>query len=437
MLATNRIHVTLFDLVSSLSDVTDLVNPALDDHHKKVAYIAYNLAREMGLPKADCCDILLAGMLHDIGALSLKEKMDALHFEVASPHRHAEAGGFLLKPFAPLAQIGEMVTCHHVPWGNGKGKEHNGRAVPLGSHILHLADRVAVLLKKSKTIFGHSNEIIRKIEMQSDRMFMPEVTGAFLSLARKNYFWLDLSSRSLSSLLRRKVKAKTIDLDLTEIGSLAQVFSRIIDFRSSFTATHSNGVATIAEAMARLIGYSENECGMMKVAGYFHDLGKLAVPTEILEKNGPLTKKESEIVRSHPFHTYRALEHIENFSTIISWGAFHHETPNGCGYPFNIVGNELPLGSRIVAVSDVFTALTEDRPYRLGMETDQAQAVLGEMAKAGRLDRKITALLIHNYHDLNTLRQKVQTDLNSEYSAMNNHLNSIHTGHQLSLVAPI
>lgn len=431
MLTTNRIHVSLFDLVTSLSDVTDLVNPALDDHHKKVAYIAYSLAQEMGLPKQECCDILLAGMLHDIGALSLKEKMDALHFEVASPHRHAEAGGFLLKPFAPLAAIGEMIACHHVPWGNGQGKVHHGRAVPLASHILHLADRVAVLIKKPKASYGHSQEVVRKIEAQTDRLFMPEVTRAFLSLAQKSYFWLDLSSRSLSSLLRRKVRAKTVELDLAEIGSLAQVFSRVIDFRSSFTATHSSGVATIAEAMARLVGYSENECGMMKVAGYFHDLGKLAVPTEILEKNGPLTKRETEIVRCHPFHTYRALEHIEAFSTIIRWGAFHHETPNGSGYPFNIAGNELPLGSRIVAVTDVFTAITENRPYRQGMDADQAKAVLIDQAAAGRLDPKITALLLHNYHELNVLREQVQSDLTDEYSAMKSHLNSIYAGSQL------
>lgn len=430
MLATNRIHVSLFDLVTSLSDVTDLVNPALDDHHKKVAYIAYSLAQEMGWPKQDCCDILLAGMLHDIGALSLKEKMDALHFEVASPHRHAEAGGFLLKPFAPLAQIGEMIACHHVAWGSGTGKVHNGRAVPLASHILHLADRIAVLIKKSKTVCGHSPELVRKIEAQTDRMFMPEVTQAFLALSKKSYFWMDLSSRSLSSLLRREVRNKTVELDLTEIGSLAQVFSRVIDFRSSFTATHSSGVATIAEAMAQLVGYSENECGMMKVAGYFHDLGKLAVPSEILEKNGPLTKRETEIVRSHPFHTYRALEHIEDFSTIIRWGAFHHEMPNGSGYPFNIVGNELPLGSRIIAVTDVFTAITENRPYRQGMDADQAKRVLIDQAAAGRLDPKITALLLHNYHELNALRERVQTDLTDEYSTMSRHLNSIYAdGH--------
>ncbi|RII25404.1 MAG: phosphohydrolase [Geobacter sp.] len=426
MLSSSKIRVTLFDLATSLSDVTDLVNPALDDHHKRVAYIAYSLAQEMGLSKKACNDILMAGMLHDIGALSIKEKMKALSFETTASHRHGEAGGFLLKTFAPLAEIGKVISCHHVPWANGAGKQHNGRAVPVASHILHLADRVAVLLKKTKNYFGHSNEVARKIKAQSGEMFMPEAVDAFLALSRKSYFWLDLTSRSLAVMLRRKARVKTVDLDLDGIISLAQVFSRVIDFRSPFTATHSSGVATIAEAMADAIGYSENECAMMKIAGYIHDLGKLAVPTELLEKPAPLTRLEANIVRSHPFYTYRALEHIEDFSTIIKWGAFHHETPKGGGYPFNIGRDELPLGSRVVAVADVFTAITEDRPYRKGMDADQAKSVLRGMASDDQLDPKITALLIHNYEEMNSLREKVQSDLTGVYTEMHNHLDSIY-----------
>jgi HD-GYP domain-containing protein (c-di-GMP phosphodiesterase class II) len=432
LLATTRIHVTLFDLITSLSDVTDLVNPALDDHHKKVAYIAYSLAQEMGLSKKECCEILMAGMLHDIGALSLQEKMKALNFEAVAPHRHAEAGGFMIKTFLPLAEIGEIITFHHVPWRDGTGKIHNGRAVPLASHILHLADRIAVLLKKPRNIFGQSHEVARKIAAKSGEIFMPEAVNAFLSISKKSYFWLDLTSRSLSALLRRKVRVKTVELDLEGIGSLAQVFSRVIDFRSPFTATHSSGVARIAEAMAQAIGYSDNECGMMKVAGYFHDLGKLAVPTEILEKSAPLTKQETNIIRSHPFYTYRALEHIEDFNTIIRWGAFHHESPNGGGYPFNIGKDELPLGSRIIAVSDVFTAITEDRPYRQGMDADQAKSVLRRMAADNQLDPKITSLLIHNYHELNTLREKVQADLTCAYTEMHRHLDNFYAAQPLN-----
>lgn len=424
MLATNKIHVPLFDLVTSLSDVTDLVNSSLDSHHKKVAYIAYCLGQEMGLAKKECCDLLMAGMLHDIGALSLQEKMSALNFEAAAPHRHAEAGGFLIKPFPPLAGIGEIISYHHVPWKNGKGKTYKGRTVPFSAHILHLADRVAVLLKRPRDIINQSRAVTRKIETKAGELFMPEAVKAFLSLSKKSYFWLDLSSRSLSALLRRKVRVKTVDLDIDGIASLAQVFSRVIDFRSPFTATHSSGVATIAETMARSIGYSDLECGMMKVAGYFHDLGKLAIPTEILEKTAPLTKHEANIVRSHPFYTYRALEHIEDFNTIIRWGAFHHETPDGRGYPFNIGKDELPLGSRIIAVADVFTAITEHRPYRKGMDADQAKSVLRNMAANNQLDSKITNLLMHNYVELNGLREQVQADLSCAYTEMQCHLNS-------------
>lgn len=424
LLATNKIQVSLFDLVASLSDVTDLVNPALDDHHKRVAYIAYSLASEMGLSKQDCCEILLAGMLHDIGALSLQEKMSTLGFEAVAPHRHAEAGGFLLRPFAPLAPIVELIVNHHVRWDDGAGREHNGRPVPLSSHILHLADRVAVLMKKTSSMFGQSHEIARKIESKSGSLFMPEVVSAFLGLSRKSFFWLDITSRSLSSLLRRKIQVKTLELDLDGIASLAQVFSRVIDFRSPFTATHSSGVAFIAEALAQLIGYSENECSMMKVAGYFHDLGKLAVPTEILEKTTTLTKRERNIIRSHPFYTYRALEHIDELKTIIRWGAFHHENPGGGGYPFHLGKRDLPLGSRVMAVADVFTAITENRPYRKGMDADQAKTVLRGMATAAQLDSRVTDLLLHNYDALNRLREKVQVDLNGAYADMNSHLNS-------------
>jgi HD-GYP domain-containing protein (c-di-GMP phosphodiesterase class II) len=425
LLATNKIQVSLFDLVASLSDVTDLVNPALDDHHKRVAYIAYSLANEMGLSKKDCCEILLAGMLHDIGALSLQEKMSTLGFEAVTPHRHAEAGGFLLKPFAPLAPISELIVCHHVRWDNGAGRMHNGRPVPLSSHILHLADRVAVLMKKTGNMYGQSIEIARKIEKKSGSMFMPEIVTAFLALAPKSFFWLDITSRSLSDMLRRKIQVKTLELDLDGIASLAQVFSRVIDFRSPFTATHSSGVAFTAEALAQLIGYSENECGMMKVAGYFHDLGKLAVPTSILEKTSSLTRRETNIIRSHPFYTYRALEHIDELKTIIRWGAFHHETPAGGGYPFHLSKRDLPLGSRVMAVADVFTAITEDRPYRKGMDADQAKTVLRSMTSAAQLDSRVTDLLLHNYEELNRLRMKVQADLNGAYAAMNSHLNTI------------
>lgn len=90
------IEVPLFDLITCLSNTVDMVSPDLSGHHRQVAYVASSIAAELGLPSAAQRQLPLAGMLHDIGAFSLTERLSALHFEIESPHRHAELGSMLL-----------------------------------------------------------------------------------------------------------------------------------------------------------------------------------------------------------------------------------------------------------------------------------------------------------------------------------------------------
>lgn len=120
-----------------------------------------------------------------------------------------------------------------------------------------------------------------------------------------------------------------------EIIELTKIFANIIDFRNPFTATHSAGVAKTAEKLAELAGFSENECKMMLVAGYLHDLGKLAVSKSILDKPGNLDPGERNVIRSHAFYTYRLLQAIKGFEIINKWASFHHEKLNGKGYSFS------------------------------------------------------------------------------------------------------
>lgn len=422
MLVKKEIHVPLFDLISCLSDVIDLVNPELVNHHKKVAYIAYCLARQLGLPNKEKNDLLLAGMLHDIGALSGRERIRSMQFEVHNPHRHAEMGGRLLQSFTPLARTAELIRFHHVRWDGGDGKVHRGEAVPIGGHVLHLADRVSVLVRKSGNPLEQAGRICREVQEQSGGMFNDEVVKTFLQIARKDYFWLDVTTPSLGSLLRRRVSLETVELDLRELRSLASVFAMVIDFRSRFTATHSSGVAASAAVLAELAGCSERECGMMEVAGFFHDLGKLAIPADILEKPTPLTSRERALVRCHPYHTYRTLENIGDMGVINSWGAFHHECLNGNGYPFRLQHRDLSLGSRIMAVADVFTAITEDRPYRAGMSHEQALAVLDGMAGDTALDRNVVKLLQKNFDRAIQARESAQRASIQTYNLLQDHL---------------
>ena len=133
-----------------------------------------------------------------------------------------------------------------------------------------------------------------------------------------------------------------------------------------------------------LMGFSAWECQLIRVAGNLHDLGKLAVPAEILEKSGQLTDAEYNLIKGHSFYTYHILEAIDELEIITAWAAFHHERLDGSGYPFQISGDQLSLPARIVAVADVFTAITEDRPYRVGMDPDQALSVLRKNGRRRR-----------------------------------------------------
>ncbi len=410
-----RSRIALFDLLSCISDAVDLVSPAVESHHKQVAYIAYRIGDELELPPEEKSQLLLAGALHDVGALSLKERLEVLQFEITNSHHHSELGYLLLNAFGPLSDVATLVRFHHVPWSSGKGVEAGGREVPRSSHILHLADRVAVQVKKHQEILDQARPICEKIEEGSGSKFDPLLVDAFRNLAAREYFWLDLASASLDSILRGMMRLETIDLDAEHLLDLTDFFRKVIDFRSHFTATHSKGVAVCAEGLARFMGFSERDCRMMKVAGYLHDLGKLAVPPEILEKPDKLGEREFNIVKNHAYYTFRILQNVGALSEIAALASFHHERLDGKGYPFHLKGQNLSPGSRIMAVADVFTALTEDRPYRPGLEHGRVIDFLHRMARASALDPEVLSALERHYDETNQLRIAAQSEASREY----------------------
>ncbi len=397
----------------------DFIDPAVVDHHKQVAYIAYSIAAELGLTPKEQKDLILAGSLHDIGAFSLKERKDALAFELRNPHGHARNGYALLRLFEPLSQVAEIVRFHHVPWDHGAGREFRGAEVPFFSHVVHLSDRIAVLVDKKQEILGQSSNICRAIRKKSGSMFCPELVDAFLKVASREYFWLDLASPSIQTILSQRLRSAHIGIISRDMLGFSELFSRIIDFKSPFTATHSSGVAASAEFLAGKIGFSRKECTAMRIAGYMHDLGKLAVPVEILDKPAHLNRKEYNVVRHHTFYTYRILEPLAPLHTINTWAAYHHERLDGTGYPFHLRKKDLPLGSQVMAVADVFTALTEDRPYRAGMKQSGAVRILDEMGSRSALNGEIVALLSKHYEEIDILRIRAQADARMKYREIN------------------
>jgi HD-GYP domain-containing protein (c-di-GMP phosphodiesterase class II) len=157
---------------------------------------------------------------------------------------------------------------------------------------------------------------------------------------------------------------------------------------------------------------------MMRVAGYLHDLGKLAIPAEILEKPGKLTVDEFNVVKKHPFLSFHVLEPICDLDVINAWASFHHERMDGTGYPFHHEAADLPLGSRILAVADVYTALAEDRPYRRGLDQRESLKLLQIMAGEEKLDKEIVSTLLAHSGEVDTRRSAAQAPAEAEYERL-------------------
>lgn len=406
--------IRIFDLIMSFSEAIDLIDQSVSNHHMQVAYIAYSIAQELQLSREEQNEMIFAGALHDIGALSLHERIDTLEFEYSSSDSHAELGYKLLNHSSLFTNIANIIRFHHVYWNYGLGTSYKDLEVSLGSHILHIADRIAVAIRKDQFILSQRKEIITKINGNKHTQFHPDLVDAFVNIAKKEAFWLDLSSRSISSILLEKCGIGVIELNTNRLLEITKLFSKIIDFRSKYTATHSSGVAAISEKLCLLYGFSEHECQLMRVAGYLHDIGKLAIPIEILDKPGKLTKEEYEIIKSHTYYTFRILERA-GLHQIKTWAAYHHEQLDGQGYPFRIKGEELTLKSRILAVADVYTALTEDRPYRKGMSNEQAINILLNMVQKRKLDQNVVNILIENLEVIQNTRKQAQYSTLEEY----------------------
>lgn len=407
--ADQKTHIELYPLLSGITAATDLISRVLVGHHQKVAFVAASIGELLGLDRHSRKRLTLAAAIHDIGGLSIKTRVETFEFEVANPDLHTLPGYSLLSGFAPFADLARLVRFHHVYWQNGQGVMDRGEEVPLLSHIIHLSDRIAVLLKPDGEILRQKTDIVRRIKASSGEMFVPEQVEAFLELADKEVFWLDLVSPSVSTILQERFPLGGMDLDRSEVLGLAEIFRRIVDFRSRFTATHSSGVAAVAVALADHGGFQKDNPDKMRIAGLLHDIGKLVVPPEILEKRAGLTSEDLAVIYKHPYFTAEILRDIEAFRDIRQWGSLHHERLDGTGYPYKMAAEEIPEGARILSVADTFTALTEDRPYRCGIGTASTDRIMRDMAAYHKLDKDFVALIYQNSEEINDRRYEAQT----------------------------
>ncbi|MDA8440991.1 MAG: HD domain-containing protein [Peptococcaceae bacterium] len=396
------ISVSLLDLFSVYSKLMDMMTPDLQNHHTEVAYIATTLATEAGLTLAAQKQINYASLLHDIGAFTKGERLELLKFDLAQFGRHAEIAYRLLGATKGFGSMAELVRYHHIRWDEGRGREAGQAAVPLGSHIIHLADRISVLIDKSKPILFQVDEICRRVRSEQNRMFNPELVDIFFSIASKEYFWLNLVSDDRTNLFSPQQIMLEDYADIENMLDIAQMLAYGLDFRSEYTASHSIGVAAVAQKLGQLFGVTPEELILLHLAGLFHDFGKLLIPIETINKPVRLTEEEMILIKQHPYFTYTAMNNVAGLEDLKEISSFHHEKLDGTGYPFHLKAEDMSFLVQLMCVSDIFTALAEDRPYRTAMSKDQICLILQEMAAAGKINAAIVQMCIDNFNAIKT-----------------------------------
>jgi putative nucleotidyltransferase with HDIG domain len=411
----------LSEVVAALSHALDLTEGQPRGHAVRTCLIGMRIAEELGLSSKQRSALFYALLLKDAGCSSNASRVNAL-FRTADhgakramktvdfpklTHagvfalRNAGAGRGLaerLRASVTLAlagpkagrelvaircergaEIARMLGFHEETaaairaldehWsGKGYPDGLRGEEIPLLARIASLAQTADVFARQRGVDAAYAMASGR-----SGRWFDPAVVAAFESFRDDTHFWSTLDTGDLASL-------EPGDLVLTAddqlLDRIAEAFARVIDAKSPYTHRHSERVAEIAVAIASQLGVDAPSLRQLRRAGLLHDIGKLAIPNTILDKPGLLTAAERAAVEEHPRHSEEILVRVEAFGAIGTIAGAHHERIDGTGYPRGRRLDELSLPMRVLAVADVFEALTADRPYREAMTVDEALDIL-------------------------------------------------------------
>jgi len=180
------------------------------------------------------------------------------------------------------------------------------------------------------------------------------------------------SSRNITERKEAEAALQRAHTDLQDAyDKTIEGWVRALDLRDRETEGHTQRVTEMTIKLAKIVGCSDDEIIHIRRGALLHDMGKMGIPDDILQKPGPLTDAEWDVMRKHPELAYQMLSKIKYLEEAITIPYYHHERWNGSGYPHKLKGNDIPLHARLFAVVDVWDALSSDRPYRKKMPIDE------------------------------------------------------------------
>ncbi len=414
-------ELRLSEVLSGLSHALDLTEGQARGHAERSCLIGMRLAAVLGLDDEMRSSLFYALLLKDAGCSSNAAKVAALFgaddavvkssrrltdtSSLSESFRHAlriaGAGSPPLtrgRHFAAVLRSGRAgartlieLRCERgaaVVRGLGLGEvaaqaimdvdEHwDGQGYPAGisGDQISLAGRVLCIAQTAEVFWQHGGpEAAREIaRRRRASWFDPVLVDALLKLEGDEAFWDSVAMPVVTAL---EPPDRVLVADAPRLDRVAQAFASIVDAKSPYTAHHSDGVAAIAVALARMLGLDTNTQATLRRAALLHDIGKLGVSNRILDKPGPLGPDEWETVRLHPRWSMEILAPVRAFREVARIAGAHHERLDGSGYHRGLTAQQLDSPSRILAVADVAEALCAERPYRHAFSPDEVLSMV-------------------------------------------------------------
>ncbi|MDR1753657.1 MAG: HD domain-containing protein [Eubacterium sp.] len=370
-------NVRRHSLIFGLSYALDIAGKNNLSHSKSTAYLSVMMGKELGINGDAELSLYYAALLHDIG-ISNEYVM----------YEHCVIGAEMLKKLPLQSEIYEYVHYHHEFY-NGSGPFGlSGADIPKAAQIICLASLFDDKFGKMSGNFDLNLFLEVKDWLNEIKdLFSEDILSVFDGLIKQEAFLLNYFNHETKYKLSEKaIIGDEVCYGYEEVLQFALCFADIIDRRSSFTYTHSHGIAKLSRIATEHLGYGTEIQNKMYIAGLLHDIGKLHVSTDILHKNGSLTPEERFEINKHTYYTRKILEQIPELEDVVDYAANHHEKLDGTGYPYHIARERLSELERVMAICDVYQALTEERPYRASLPNEKVWSIIDGMADNGHLD---------------------------------------------------
>lgn len=425
--------VSLSQVLSALSHALDLTEGQPLGHTIRTCVIGMRLAEDLGLSAEDRSALYYALLLKDTGCSSNASRMAAIfgtddryvkqRMRIADWHRrlrlalttattvgHGKSIVARVKHFFAVARsenltnelIGlrcergatitqrlgfprasaDAIRSLDEHWcGLGHAQGLSGEEIPMLARICSIAQTLEVF---HATHGVHA--AIRIAKRRSGTWFDPALVKIVSSWKGDVTWWRGLKTDGVNELvLSLEPTDQVVMADADRLDDVAIAFADIIDAKSPYTYNHSVRVAAGARFIARRLGMDEETQRQIHRIGLLHDIGKLGISSQILNKPGSLTASERAEVEEHPRYSYSILSRVAAFQPLAWTASVHHERLDGTGYPWGLRAEQLDEAARLLAVADIYDALVSNRPYRAGLGREKALGIL--RADAGtRLD---------------------------------------------------